>query len=93
MIITDLISKIKNVSVTHEVIGKYLNLKNVQRGYIAKCPFCTDDNESFTVSPKLNAYKCFGCGKSGDAFSFLQEHVKMSTDQALNFLKTNYKID
>lgn len=90
---TDLISKIKRVAITHEVIAKYITLKKVQQGYTAKCPFHNDENESFTLSPKLNIYKCFECGKSGDAFSFLQEHANMSIDEALKYLKTNYKIN
>lgn len=90
---TDLISEIKKVAITHEVIAKYITLKKVNSGYIAKCPFHEDENESFTVSPKLNIYKCFECGKSGDSISFLQEHANMSTDEAFNFLKTRYKIE
>jgi hypothetical protein len=44
-----------------------LALKKSGRGYITNCPFHDDRNPSFNVDPDKGFYKCFGCGKAGDA--------------------------
>jgi len=56
-----------------EVIGKYLTVKKRGRHYLANCPFHGEKTPSFTISPELQIFKCFGCGKAGDVFSFVQE--------------------
>lgn len=64
-----------------EVINHYLPLKKRGRHYLANCPFHGEKTPSFTVSPELQIFKCFGCGKAGDMFTFIQEfdHVDFKT--------------
>ena len=38
------------------------------------------------ITPELQIYKCFGCGKSGDVFTFLEEHEGMEFSEALKYL-------
>ena len=69
-----------------DVIGKYLPLKKRGRHFIACCPFHNEKTPSFTVSPELQIFKCFGCGKAGDVFTFLQEREHIDFKDALEEL-------
>ena len=48
-----------------EVINKFVPLKKRGRHFVACCPFHQEKTPSFVVSPELQIYKCFGCGKAG----------------------------
>lgn len=68
------------------VIGRYLPLKKRGRHFLANCPFHQEKTPSFTVSPELQIFKCFGCGKGGDIFTFIQEFEKVEFPEALEIL-------
>jgi len=68
------------------VIGHYLPLKKRGRHFLALCPFHQEKTPSFTVSPELQIFKCFGCGKGGDIFTFVQEFEKVEFPEALEIL-------
>lgn len=69
-----------------DVINRYLPLKKRGRHHIACCPFHGEKTPSFTVSEDLQIFKCFGCGKAGDVFTFLQEYEKIDFREALTEL-------
>lgn len=69
-----------------EIISKYLPLKKRGRHYLTNCPFHGEKTPSFTVSPELQIFKCFGCGKSGDIFTFVQEYEHVDFRDALQDL-------
>jgi DNA primase len=69
-----------------DVIGRYVSLKKRGRHHVACCPFHGEKTPSFTVSEELQIYKCFGCGKAGDVFNFLQEYEKIEFKEALEIL-------
>jgi DNA primase len=69
-----------------EVINRLLPLKKRGRHYVANCPFHQEKTPSFIVSPELQIYKCFGCGKAGDVFSFVQEFNRIDFREALEEL-------
>lgn len=69
-----------------ELINKSLPLKKRGRHHIACCPFHSEKTPSFTVSPELQIFKCFGCGKSGDIFTFYQEYHRLEFTEALEEL-------
>ncbi|GAA4285337.1 hypothetical protein GCM10022261_28680 [Brevibacterium daeguense] len=57
-----------------EVVGEYVTLKNAGVGSMkGLCPFHDERTPSFHVRPQVGLYHCFGCGESGDVFSFLQK--------------------
>ncbi|MFA5828732.1 MAG: DNA primase [Candidatus Shapirobacteria bacterium] len=68
------------------VISAYLPLKKRGRHYVTNCPFHGEKTPSFLVSPELQIFKCFGCGKAGDAFTFLQEYEHISFRESLEQL-------
>ncbi len=70
-----------------------MKLKKRGANYLGLCPFHNEKTPSFTVSPAKEIYKCFGCGRSGNAISFLMEHEKFSYVEALKFLASRYNVD
>jgi DNA primase len=87
MLISDgVINQIKEkIDIAH-LIGDYLSLKKAGKNYIANCPFHKDDTPSFNVSPALNIFHCFGCGKSGDVITFVMEFEKVPFTEAVRIL-------
>lgn len=75
-------SKIDIVS----LISEYIEVKKAGRNYKANCPFHGEKTASFMISSELQMYKCFGCGKHGDCFTFLEEHEGMEFNEALKYL-------
>lgn len=69
-----------------EVINRYVPLKKKGRHYWACCPFHGEKTPSFSVSEEMQIYKCFGCGKAGDVFNFLEEYEKVDFREALEEL-------
>jgi len=73
-----------------EVIGGVLTLKRAGGTFKALCPFHKEKTPSFVVNAQRQIYHCFGCGKGGDVFSFMQEYegvdfmtaVRMLADRA-----------
>jgi DNA primase len=57
-----------------DIVGDYVTLKSAGVGSRkGLCPFHDERTPSFHVRPQLGYYHCFGCGESGDVFSFLQK--------------------
>ena len=75
------IEQIRAASDIVDVIGEFVQLKKAGREYKANCPFHEERTPSFYVVPAKGFYKCFGCGKSGDVFSFVMER------QGLDFVE------
>lgn len=69
-----------------EVINKFVPLKKRGRHYVACCPFHQEKTPSFIVSQDLQMYKCFGCGKAGDMFNFMEEYNRIDFKDALEDL-------
>jgi DNA primase len=68
------------------LVGRYVALKQSGQTLKGLCPFHKEKTPSFHVNPTRGFYHCFGCGKSGDAFSFVQEIEKLSFPEALHKL-------
>ncbi len=81
-----------DVTRVEDVVGDFVTLKKRGQNFIGLCPFHNERTPSFNVSPSKNIYKCFGCGKAGDAISFLKEHEKLSYPESLEFLARRYNI-
>ena len=58
-----------------EVIGELVPLKKSGKEFKANCPFHEERTPSFYVVPAKGFYKCFGCGESGDVFSFVMKRL------------------
>lgn len=69
-----------------QIIEKYVRLKQTGKNFSGLCPFHKEKTPSFIVSPDIQRYKCFGCGKSGDIFNFVQEIENIDFTEALERL-------
>lgn len=67
-------------------ISEYLPLKKAGRNFKTNCPFHNENTPSFVISPERQIWHCFGCGKGGDAFTFLMEYENMEFPEALRAL-------
>lgn len=72
------VEEIKSKLSIQEVVSQYLRLEKMGAQYKARCPFHNEKTPSFYVSPMRHSFHCFGCGESGDIFSFIQkvEHIE-----------------
>ncbi len=77
MIPDDVVEEVRAHADIVDVIGEFVPLKKAGREYKANCPFHDERTPSFYVVPDKGFYKCFGCGKSGDVFSFVMERMGM----------------
>ncbi len=93
MITSDTIDKIMDATRIDEVIGEFVSLKKRGVNLIGLCPFHNEKTPSFNVSVPKGIYKCFGCGKGGNAVNFLMEHEHYSYPEALRYLAAKYSID
>ncbi|WP_048438783.1 DNA primase [Caenimonas sp. SL110] len=76
-----------------EIVGRYVQLKKAGANFMGLCPFHGEKSPSFSVSPTKQFYHCFGCGKNGDAISFLMEHAGMTFIEATKDLAQQYGME
>ena len=66
-----------------DVIGQYVQLKKAGKNYSGLCPFHNEKTPSFSVAEDKQFFHCFGCGKSGNVFGFLEEIEGISFPEAV----------
>ena len=76
-----------------DIVGDYVTLKRKGVNYVACCPFHNEKTPSFVVSPSKGLYKCFGCGKGGNAVTFVMEQESVSYPEALKMVAKRYGIE
>jgi len=69
----DDIEKIRSTMSVVDVVQGYVALKKVGSNWSGLCPFHAEKSPSFYVREATGRYKCFGCDKGGDIFTFIQE--------------------
>jgi DNA primase len=82
----DALERVRAASDIVEVVSQYVSLRKVGRSWKGLCPFHQEKTPSFTVSPERQTYHCFGCGKGGDVFGFVEEAEKVEFAEALRVL-------
>ncbi len=76
-----------------DVVQDFVSLKKRGVNHQGLCPFHNEKTPSFNVSSAKGIYKCFGCGKGGNAVNFIMEHEHMSYVESLKFLAKKYGIE
>jgi len=80
------VQKIKERLSIEEVVSSYIKLDKAGSNLKARCPFHNEKTPSFFISPDRGTYYCFGCGASGDIFSFVEEFEGLDFKGALKLL-------
>jgi DNA primase len=75
------------------IVSEHVALKRSGRRWIGLCPFHAEKTPSFTVRPEHGSFKCFGCGKGGDVFSFVQIRENVPFIEAMRILADRAGVD
>ena len=78
----DKVEEVRSVVDIGDVVSDYVTLKKKGANFFGLCPFHEEKTPSFSVNPSRGIYKCFGCGKGGNVFSFLMEVEKLGFVEA-----------
>lgn len=82
----DIIEEVRSRNDIVDVIGGYVSLKKQGNSYSACCPFHHEKTPSFHVSRDKQLYHCFGCGASGNVFTFIREYESLGFVEAMKLL-------
>jgi DNA primase len=72
-IVDEDIERLRSTVSIVDTVQQYVALKRVGRNWVGLCPFHAEKSGSFNVREETGRYKCFGCDKGGDVFTFIQE--------------------
>lgn len=87
------VEKIKDAANIVDVVSEFVSLRKRGANYTGLCPFHNEKTPSFFVSPARGTCHCFGCGKGGNAITFIMEHEQMTYPEALRWLANKYHIE
>ncbi|HVZ90769.1 MAG TPA: DNA primase [Rhizomicrobium sp.] len=76
-----------------QLVGKRVKLTRRGQAFWGCCPFHKEKSPSFKVENGRRAYKCFGCGKGGDAFKWLMETEGLSFPEAVERLAADAGVE
>lgn len=76
-----------------DIINQYVELKRSGNNYKACCPFHKEKTPSFMVNEQKQSFKCFGCGKGGDVYNFIQEIENVDFQDAVSILANKMGMD
>lgn len=89
----DKIEDVRNASNIVSIVSGYVGLKKRGQNYFGLCPFHSENTPSFSVHPGRQIYRCFGCGKGGNVFSFLMEVERITFIEAVRMLAAKAGIE
>lgn len=88
----DFVEKLKTEINIVDLIASYIELQKSGRNYKALCPFHQEKTPSFYIYENTQSYHCFGCGASGDIFSFIQAYENVDFMDSVKLLAKKYSI-
>lgn len=80
------VEKVLDATDIVDLVGSYITLKRAGSQFKANCPFHQEKTPSFYVTPSSQRFHCFGCGKAGDAISFVREYENLPFTEAVRKL-------
>ena len=93
MIDQQTIDKIVDTAQIYDVVSEFVSLRRRGQNYVGLCPFHSDKNPSFYVSPTKNLCKCFSCNEGGGPVQFIMKHEQISFFEAIKWLGKKYGIE
>ncbi len=88
-----IVSRVKEQADIVQIIGECVELKQSGVRFLGLCPFHGEKTPSFSIHAGQQFYHCFGCGESGDVFSFMMKYHNLDFPEALKELAGRYKIE
>ncbi|MCH7585153.1 MAG: DNA primase [Acidobacteria bacterium] len=82
----DDIERVRDSTDLVELVGEVTKVRRSGRSVMAVCPFHQEKTPSMSVDPARGLYHCFGCGKGGDLFQFIQETQGLDFSDAVELL-------
>lgn len=89
----DVTARIKEQADIVQIIGENVDLKRSGARFLGLCPFHGEKTPSFSVHPGQQFFHCFGCGESGDVFSYVMKYQHVDFAGALQVLAGKYNIE
>jgi DNA primase len=89
----EITARIKEEADIVQVIGECVELKRSGTRYLGLCPFHGEKTPSFSVHSGQQFFHCFGCGESGDVFSFMMKYHCLDFPDAVKTLASRYHIE
>jgi DNA primase len=82
----ELVQRVKDATDLVALVGQTVKLRKQGSAHVGLCPFHSERSPSFQVVPARQFWHCFGCGKHGDALSWLQDRDGLTFGEALEQL-------
>lgn len=89
----DQIERIREATNIVDLVTEHVRLKKRGRNFVGLCPFHNEKTPSFNVLEDKGIFKCFGCGKGGDVFSFVMQMEGLTFPEALRKLAKRANIE
>jgi len=87
------VDEVRDATDLVDLVSRYIPLRRSGRNFSAPCPFHEEKTPSFYVWPETQTWKCFGCGKGGNAFHFVMERERLTFPEAVRSLANDAGID
>jgi len=75
-----------------DIVSEYVQIKPAGNYYKGPCPFHSEKDASFTVSPDKGIFYCFGCHTSGDLISFIAKIENLTQFEAVKHIIDRHNI-
>lgn len=82
----EVVEEIRTSNDITDVIGSYVSLQKKGSNYMGLCPFHNERSPSFSVNANKQMYHCFGCGVSGNVFTFIMQYENYNFVETLKYL-------
>jgi DNA primase len=89
----EIIQRIKDSIDLAALVGQAVKLRRQGSAWVGLCPFHSERSPSFQVLAERGFYHCFGCGKHGDAFTWLMEREGLAFPEAMEQLAQSAGIE
>ena len=93
MIPTQIIEDIRNKADIVKIVSEYVSIRKRGKNYLGLCPFHSEKDPSFTVSPEKQLFHCFGCNEGGNVFAFIMKMENIGFAEAVEELGAKLGID
>lgn len=92
MIKADFIDRLKEAADIVQIISDLIAIKKAGSQYKGCCPFHNENSPSFNINPVRQRFKCFGCGKSGNAIDFVMAFKNLTYPEAIHYVADQSKL-